>query len=161
MSAKRPEESMVVMTHMVLPEDTNPSGNTHGGVILKHIDTAGGITAMRHCRGNAVTANIERMDFLEPVFVGELVTFMACVNSVGRSSMEVGVRVEAENLFTGEVRHTNSAYLTFVHLDEKGRPASVPELLLETEAAVRRDREARQRRNMREELRRAERRGHE
>lgn len=158
MSAKDPSESMVLMTHMVLPEDTNPSGNTHGGVILKHIDTAAGIAAMRHCRGNAVTANIERMDFLLPVFVGELVTFKACVNSVGRSSMEVGVRVEAENLFTGEVRHTNSAYLTFVHLDEHGKPGQVPELLLDSERAIRRDREAKQRRKMREELRRAERR---
>jgi len=156
MAGKTADESSVTMTHMVLPEDANPAGNTHGGVILKLIDTTAGIVAMRHCRGNAVTANIERMDFLQPVYVGELVVFKASLNSVGRTSMEIGVRVEAENVFTGEVRHTNSAYLTFVHLDNNGRPEAVPPLILDSEDAVRRDREARQRRQMRMDLLRAE-----
>ena len=113
-NGKSPRETEVIMTHRVLPQDANPAGNLHGGVILKHVDTAGGVVAMRHCRGNVVTASIDRMDFLAPAYVGELLTFKARLNSVGSSSMEVGVRVEAENLFTGKVRHShgygNKAY---------------------------------------------------
>lgn len=149
MQGKRPSDSAVIMTQTMLPQDANPSGNVHGGVVLKYIDTAGGAVAMRHCRSNAVTASIDRMSFLRPVFVGEMVTFKASINMVGSSSMEVGVRVEAENLFTGEVRHTSSAYLTYVSLDENHRPKSVPPLLLETDEEKRRNKEALARREMR------------
>ncbi|MFW5735331.1 MAG: acyl-CoA thioesterase [Oceanidesulfovibrio sp.] len=137
------------MTHLVLPQDANPLGHGHGGVILKHIDTAAGMVAMRHVRGNAVTASIDRVDFIRPVFVGELVHLKANLNGVGKTSMEVGVRVEAENLSTGEVRYTNSAYLTFVALTEDGKPLEVPPLIPETDEDVRRQDEAAERRRMR------------
>ncbi|TVM16459.1 acyl-CoA thioesterase [Oceanidesulfovibrio indonesiensis] len=137
------------MTHLVLPQDANPLGHGHGGVILKHIDTAAGMVAMRHVRGNAVTASIDRVDFIRPVFVGELVHLKANLNGVGKTSMEVGVRVEAENLTTGEVRYTNSAYLTFVALTVDGKPSEVPPLIPETEEDVRRQHEAAERRRMR------------
>ncbi|WP_414652927.1 acyl-CoA thioesterase [Humidesulfovibrio sp.] len=146
---KTAAESAVTMSHQVLPHDANPAGNVHGGVILKHIDTAAGVVAMRHVRGWAVTASIDRMDFLKPVFVGELVTLKASLNMVGRTSMEIGVRVEAENLLTGEVRHTNSAYLTFVALDEHGNPRPAPPLILKGEVAERRYRQALRRRELR------------
>lgn len=146
---KTAAESAVTMTHQVLPHDANPAGNVHGGVILKHIDTAAGVVAMRHVRGWAVTASIDRMDFLKPVFVGELVIIKASLNMVGRTSMEIGVRVEAENLLTGEVRHTNSAYLTFVALDDHGCPKPAPPLVIEGETARRRLHEALRRRELR------------
>jgi len=144
------------MTHLVLPQDANPAGNLHGGVILKHIDTAGGVVAKKHSRTNVVTASIDRMAFKLPAYMGELLTFKASVNHVGTSSMEIGVRVEAEDLQTGEVRHTNSAYLTYVALNEDGRPTSVPPLKLETETAKRRYKEAELRRELRKKERELE-----
>lgn len=149
MNGKTSKETAVTLSQRVLPQDANPAGNVHGGVILKYIDTAAGTVAMRHSRTNTVTASIDRMDFLAPVFVGELVTFKACINYVGTTSMEVGVRVEAENLRTGEVRYTNSAYLTFVALDDDGRPTPIAPLILETEVEERRWREAKERRKAR------------
>jgi acyl-CoA hydrolase len=116
---------------------------------MRLIDTAAGAVAVRHARSNVVTASIDRLDFIRPAFIGDLVTFRACLNYVGRTSVEVGVRVEAENLITGDVRHTASAYLTFVALDRNGRPLAVPQLILETEDDVRRNGEARARREMR------------
>lgn len=154
--AKSPRETEVVMTHRVLPQDTNAAGNLHGGVILKHVDTAGGVVAMRHSQGNAVTASIERMDFLAPAFVGELLTFKARLNHVGRTSMAVGVRVEAENLFTGETRHTNTAYLTYVAMGPDHRPREVPEMILESEEDERRFREGEERKKARIEALRRE-----
>lgn len=149
MEGKTKAVSSITLAQRLLPQDANPAGNVHGGVILKYIDTAAGTVAMRHARTNAVTASIDRMDFLRPVFVGELVTIKASLNYVGTTSMEVGVRVEAENLLTGEVRYTNSAYLTFVALDENGKPTQVPPLILESENDMRRWREAEQRREIR------------
>jgi acyl-CoA hydrolase len=133
----------------MLPQDANPAGNIFGGVILKYIDLAAATAAMRHARQAVVTASIDRMDFLLPAHVGELVLFQACVNHVGRSSMEVGVRVEAEDLLTGERRHTGSAYVTFVVIDESRKPAPAPALLLETDEERRRFKEAEERRKMR------------
>lgn len=156
MEPKSAKESEVVMTHLVLPQDANPAGNLHGGVILKHIDTAGGVVAKKHSRTNIVTASIDRMAFKEPAYMGELLTFKASLNHVGRSSMEIGVRVEAENLSTGEVRHTNSAYLTYVALDENARPTAVPPLKVEGETAERRFKEAELRRQMRQKERELE-----
>jgi len=149
MKAKTAAESEVIMTHLVLPQDANPAGNLHGGVILKHVDTTGGVVAKRHSRHNTVTVSIDRMAFKQPAYMGELLTFKASLNHVGRTSMEIGVRVEAENLRTGEVRHTNSAYLTYVALDDNGKPTEVPPLKLETETAKRRYAEAELRREMR------------
>jgi uncharacterized protein (TIGR00369 family) len=134
----------------MFPPDANPAGNVHGGVIMRHIDTAGGVVAIRHARGNAVTASVDRLDFLAPVFVGDLVIVKASLNMVGKTSMEAGVRVEAENLFTGDVRHCASAYITYVALDKKGKPTEIPELVLETEEEKRRNTEAQARRTMRQ-----------
>jgi uncharacterized protein (TIGR00369 family) len=156
MQEKRCEESRVVIAVQMNPEDANPVGNVHGGVIMKHIDTAAGVVAFRHSRRNSVTASIDRLDFHSPVYVGDLLILKASLNWVGRSSMEVGVRVEAENLLTGEVRHTASAYLTFVSLDKKGKPAEVPALILENDEDNRRWCEALQRRETRLEQRRRE-----
>jgi uncharacterized protein (TIGR00369 family) len=159
LNGKTATQSAVTMTHQVLPEDANPAGNVHGGVILKFIDTAAGVVAMRHVRGWAVTASIDRMDFLRPVYVGELVILKASLNMVGRTSMEIGVRVEAENLLTGEVRHTNSAYLTFVALDAQGCPRPAPPLIINGEEAERRHRQAMRRRELRRQAIAEERRG--
>lgn len=135
---RRVAESQITMSQMMLPGDANPSGNVHGGVIMKLVDTAAGVCATRHIRGRTVTARIDSMSFLQPVYVGDLVTLKASVNAVGRTSLEVGVRVESENLITGEVRHVSSAYLVFVALDEYGRPSTVPPLVGETDEERRR-----------------------
>ena len=149
MEGKRVKDSCVTISYVMMPEDANPAGNVHGGIIMKHIDMTGGVAAMRHARCNVVTASIDSLIFHYPVFVGDLVTLKASLNLAARSSMEVGVRVETENLFTGEVRHTASAYLTFVALDRNGRPTAVPQLILETEDDHRRNRQATDRRAVR------------
>jgi len=146
---KRVGDSSVIIAQVMIPQDANPAGNVHGGVIMKLIDTAAAVAASRHARCNTVTASIDRLDFHHAVFVGDLLFFKAGLNMVGRTSMEVGVRVEAENIITGEVRHTASAYLTFVALDEKGRPREVPPLIIETEEEIRRNREAAKRKEIR------------
>ena len=146
MTGKTVKETAVVMTQHMSQQDVNVAGNVHGGVIMKLIDTAGGIVAVRHARANAVTASIDRLDFHSPVFVGNLVTLKASLNFVGRTSMEVGVRVEAENILTGVVRHTASAYLTYVALGPDGHPIPLPPLVLETEKEKRRNRQAQERR---------------
>ncbi|SDB36440.1 Acyl-CoA hydrolase [Desulfonatronum thiosulfatophilum] len=143
-----PETSITIAIQM-LPQDANPYGSIHGGIIMKHIDTAAGIVAIRHVRGNAVTASIDRLDFHYPAYVGDLLMLKASINLVGRSSMEVGVRVEAENLLTGEVRHTASAYLTFVALDKKGRPTLARPYHPTTPEQIHRHEEAKIRRKMR------------
>ena len=142
MQSKTVAETALVMSQAMGPQDINPAGNVHGGVIMRLIDTAAGVVAIRHCRTNAVTASIDRLDFLYPAFSGDLVTFKASLNFAGKTSMEIGVRVESENIFTGEVRHTASAYLTYVALDEKGQPTLVPELILKTDEDRERNRDA-------------------
>jgi uncharacterized protein (TIGR00369 family) len=149
MKEKRVQESSVIMAQQMNPQDANPAGNVHGGVIMKLIDTAAGAVAIRHARSNAVTASIDRLDFFHPVFVGDFVTLRASLNFVGRTSMEVGVRVESENLLTGERRHTSTAYLTYVALDGQGQPLPLPPMILETEEEKRRNREAKVRRETR------------
>ncbi len=149
MEGKRVKDSSVTIAQMMIPQDANPAGNIHGGVIVKLIDTAAGVAASRHARSNVVTASIDRLDFHHPVFIGDLLFFRASLNFVGRTSMEIGVRVEAENLLTGEVRHTASAYLTYVALDTGSRPRPVPPLILETDEELRRNREATMRREAR------------
>jgi uncharacterized protein (TIGR00369 family) len=156
MEGKRTSESSIVMAQQMNPQDANPAGNVHGGVIMKLIDTAAGVVAMRHSRSNAVTASIDRLDFHDPVFIGDVLTLKSSLNLVGKTSMEVGVRVEAENLRTGEIRRTASAYLTYVALDENGRPLEIPPLILETEDEMRRNCEAKARRDMRIRERRKE-----
>ena len=156
MNDKTVRETSVTMAQVMLPQDANPAGNVHGGVIMKLIDTAAAVVAGRHARANAVTASIDRLDFLGPVFVGDLLFLKASMNMAGKTSMELGVRVEAENLVSGEVRHTSSAYLTFVALDENGKPRPVPVLLHETDDERRRNQEALMRRKMRLDLRLAQ-----
>ena len=148
-------KSRVEMAQVMLPADANQAGNVHGGSIMKLIDTAAGIAALRHCRTNIVTASMDRLAFHEPVFIGELVILRASINYVGKTSLEVGVRVEAENLMTGEVRHTNSAYLTMVSLDKHRKPTAVPKIIPETEDEQRRFEEGRMRAQRRKELRRS------
>ncbi len=149
MKAKRVADSSAVFSYLMLPQDANPAGNVHGGVVMKQIDSAAGVVAARHARSFVVTASIDRLDFHSPVYIGNLLTLKASVNIVGRTSMEVGVRVEAEDLRTGEVRHTASAYLTLVALGQDGRPVEVPPLIIETEAEKRRNRESAARRKAR------------
>jgi uncharacterized protein (TIGR00369 family) len=149
MKEKRVQESSIIMAQQMNPQDANPAGNVHGGVIMKLIDTAAGAVAIRHARSNAVTASIDRLDFFHPVFVGDFVTLRASLNFVGRTSMEVGVRVESENLMTGERRHTSTAYLTYVALDGHGQPLPLPPMILETDEEKRRNREAKVRRETR------------
>jgi acyl-CoA hydrolase len=129
--------------------EANLAGNVHGGVIMYLCDEVAGIAAVRHCGGQVVTVAMDRMTFLHPVYVGHLVTVKATVNAAWHSSMEVGVRVEAENIRSGEVTHTSTAYLTMVALDEEGRPAPVPAIEPETPDEERRAREAQLRRDNR------------
>lgn len=149
MEGKTVRESLVALSHVMLPQDANIAGNVHGGVIMKHVDTAAGLVAARHARSNCVTASIDRLDFHHPVFVGNLLTLRASINFVGRTSMEIGVRAETEDVITGQIRHTASAYLTFVALDGNRRPKEVPPLILESQDEIRRNREARARRETR------------
>lgn len=149
MNAKPVTESSLFIVQQMTQNDANLAGNVHGGIIMKQIDTAAGIVAARHASSNVVTASIDRLDFFNPVYVGDLLKVNACINYVGTSSMEIGARVEAENFLTGEVRHTASAYLTFVALGSKGKPVDVPPLELKTEEEKRRHKEAEQRRKIR------------
>jgi acyl-CoA hydrolase len=128
------------------PTDANSAGFVHGGTVMRYCDEAAGLAAVRHAGLRCVTAGMDRMTFLEPVHIGEVVSFKATVNAAWRTSMEVGVRVEAEDPRTGTVRHTTTAYLTMVALDDDGAPTEVPPLVPETEAERRREREAQLRR---------------
>src|SRR4051812_18863471 len=121
--------------------DANSAGFIHGGIVMKLVDEAAGIAAVKHSRCRVVTAAVGSMPFPQPIHVGELVTLSASVNAAWRTSMEIGVRVEAENPRTGEVRHTNSAYLTMVALDDHGLPTPVPPLAPESADEERRQRE--------------------
>ncbi len=141
--------SSVIISKVMLPGDANPAGIVHGGVIMKEIDNAAGVVAVRHTRKICVTASIDRLDFHKPSFIGNLVTVKASVNMVGTTSMEIGVRVETEDLMSGTVTHLASAYLTFVALDENKRPVAVLPLDLVTDEDRRRNREAMARRALR------------
>ena len=147
--AKTVAGSKTVMSRTMLPSDANPYGNVHGGEVMKLIDAVAGAAATRHARARVVTARIDQLSFLAPVYVGHLVTAKASVNHVGRTSMEVGVRVEAEDMLTGNVVHVASAYLVFVATDEHGRPVSLPPLLAETDEERRRMKAAETRRSLR------------
>jgi acyl-CoA hydrolase len=150
--AKRIRDSRVSIGQVMLPTDANPHGNVQGGVIMKLVDEAGAIAAVRHSRRNVVTVAVDSMSFLSPIYVGNLVTLTASLSYVGRTSMEVEVLVQAEDPLTGEKTHTNSAYVVYVALDESGRPCEVPALLAETEEE--RERIARGKERQAERLRR-------
>ena len=146
---RKVSESKTVMTEMVLPQHTNALGSVFGGVIMSWIDICGAITAQRHARLPVVTASIDYLQFVKPVMIGWTVNLKASVNYVGKTSMEVGVRIDAENPRTGETFHTASAYLSFVALDEKRNPLQVDALILETEDERRRNGDAKKRREAR------------
>lgn len=148
--AGRPvSESRVEMVELMFPNDANPAGTVMGGRVMHLIDVAAAIAASRHARTLCVTASVDHIDFRAPVKVGDLLILKASVNHVGTTSMEIGVRVEVENRRTGERRHTSSAYLTFVALDEHRRPVTVAPVIPETPDDERRGREARRRRQIR------------
>jgi len=149
-------ESQHETSELMMPQNANLLGHVFGGVILGMMDKTAAISAFRHARSACVTASIDRVDFREPIHVGDLVVMKASVNFAGRTSMEVGVHVEAEDLITGRRRHTNSAYLTFVAVDRNGRPIEVPPLVPETPEEVRRYAAAQERRRRRLEERAAE-----
>lgn len=147
--SKSPRESLTTMVRIMMPMDANNSGNVFGGAILRLIDEVGSVVALKHARTNVVTASVDRMDFHSPVYIGDMLRLNASINFVHRTSMEVGVRVEAENPFTGEVRHTGTSFLTYVGLDQKRKPTPVPALKLETDEDKRRWAEAQERRKAR------------
>jgi len=148
-SRRNVSESKAVLARVMMPQDANMSGNVFGGTILKMVDEIAFVSATRHARTNVVTASLDKMDFHSPVHIGDLVSLHSIVNAAWHSSMEVGVKVMAENVRTGEVRHTGSSYLTVVALDTDGKPTEVPELILETDEDARRNREANERRRRR------------
>lgn len=141
MTPKPVSASSAEFTHLVLPPDTNALGTIFGGRIMEWVDIAASIVSSRHCRKVVVTASMDALHFLAPVKVGDIVILKAAVNFTHRTSMEIGVRIESENPLTGERRHTSSAYLTFVGLDENGKSTEVPPILPQTEDEKRRFRE--------------------
>jgi uncharacterized protein (TIGR00369 family) len=149
LAGKRASESQRELSQQMMPSDANPLGNVHGGQIMKLIDEAGALAAMRHARRPVVTITMDSVSFLSPVRVGHLLTLRGSVNWVGKTSLEVGVRVEAENPITGEIMHTNSAYAVYVALDDLGKPCSVPPLILENDEDRRRWDEAEARQQIR------------
>lgn len=146
MDAKPASDSRSQLVRWMGVLDANTAGNVHGGTVMKLCDEAAALAAIKHCRQRVVTAAMDRMAFLYPIRVGDLVTLSATVNAAWRTSMEVGVRVEAENPRSGELRHTNTAYLTMVALDDDGNPTAVPGLLPADGEDQRRTREAEMRR---------------
>lgn len=133
MEGKRVSESRVTLTQVMNVTDANVLGNVHGGLLMKVSDEAGGIAAARHACRPVVTVTVDSMTFYSPVHIGNLVTFSAEVTWAGRTSMETRVVVAAENVLTGEITHTNSAYFVYVALGEDGRPTPVPPLICETD----------------------------
>ena len=131
-------ETQHASSSLMMPADENSLGHVFGGAILALIDKTGAVCAIRHARHSCVTVSVDRVDFREPILVGELVHVLASVNWVGRTSIEVGVRIEAENMLTGVRRHTNSCYITYVALGRDGKPTEVPDLVRETPGEERR-----------------------
>jgi acyl-CoA hydrolase len=144
-----PRESESVISELMMPHHANLMGNVFGGVLLALVDKVAAVAAIRHARRQCVTVSVDKVDFREPIKVGELVTAYARVNYAGRTSMEVGVKVIAENVLSGDRRHTNSCYLTYVALDDQGKPTAVPPIIPETDDEKRRYTRAQQRRTNR------------
>ena len=146
MQSKHPRDSETVMSELMMPQHANIMGNVFGGVILSLVDRVAAVCAIRHAGKQCVTVSVDKVDFKEPIHVGELVTAYARVNFAGRTSMEVGVKVIAEDVLSGERRHTNSCYVTNVALDDRGVPTDVPPIVPETADEKRRyDRAAKRR----------------
>ena len=145
---KTVEDSQVVISELMLPSHSNFNGKIHGGYILSLLDQIAFACASKHSRAYCVTASVDTVDFLKPIEIGELVTMKASVNYVGRSSMVIGIRVEAENIQTGVIKHCNSSYFTMVAKNDKGDTVSVPGLILKTDNQVRRFAKSIKRKNM-------------
>ena len=139
-------ESISEYSEFALPNDANTLGNVLGGKVMHLVDLAAALAAVRHSRCSVVTASVDHMSFLHPIHIGQLIVLRSSVNRVFRTSMEVGVRVEVENLKSGEIKHTSSAYLTFVALDKSGQRLPIPPVIPETEEQKRRYLEAEERR---------------
>ncbi|MDQ0455453.1 acyl-CoA thioesterase [Rhizobium paknamense] len=146
------DPSQLEMVVLMTPDMANFSGKVHGGALLNILDRVAYSCASRFSQHYAVTLSVDQVMFRQPIHVGELVTFRASVNYAGRTSMEIGIRVEAENIRTGERRHTNSCYFTMVAVDEQGKPIAVPPLALDTETKRRREQAAKARRELRHEI---------
>jgi acyl-CoA hydrolase len=144
--ARPASESHSILVRWMGVTDANTAGFVHGGTVMKLCDEVAGLAAIKHSRCRVVTAGADRMAFIHPVHIGDLLHLRGMVNAAWRTSMEVGVRVEAENPKTGEIRHTNSAYFTMVAVDDDGRPVEVPALVTESEVERRREQEAQLRR---------------
>lgn len=151
--SKTPSETSVEMREMVMPHHTNPQNTVFGGTVMSWIDIAAAMVAARHCGRPVVTAHIDDIDFIAPIKVGYHVLVQASLNYVGKTSMIVGVKVTSENPYTGESRTTTTAYLTFVALDDLGRPVTVPGLTPETPDEIRRFENAKKRVEMKKEIR--------
>ncbi len=147
---KKVSDSEMTTARLMMPTDANVIGNVFGGSIMKYMDEIAAIVAWRHAGRNVVTASIDRMNFYAPVYIGNLLILKAAVNYVGRTSMEIGVRIEAVDPTTRKGTHTGSCYLTYVALDEKGRPTQIPPLITTTKDEKRRLKEATTRRRLRE-----------
>lgn len=148
--AKPVADSQIVMARTMQPPEANVWGNVHGGSILRLVDEAGGAVAIRHSRSRCVTVAMDSMTFKEPVYIGDLLTISACLSYVGRTSMEVEARIEAEDLRTGIRRHAGTSYLIYVAIDDLGRPTPVPPLILRTDEERRRWKDAEERRSRRQ-----------
>lgn len=149
LTPRRAADSSVTISQLMEFTDANVAGNVHGGTIMKLVDTAAALAAIRHAGGLCVTVSVDELSFLEPVHIGEVVTLRASVNDVGTTSLECGVRVDAENPVTGRRVHASSAYLVFVAIDADGHPRPVSPLVVETDEERRRQREAKLRRQAR------------
>ncbi len=149
MESKNVKNSKIHLAQLMMPEHANPASNVHGGTIMKIIDNAALIAATRYTHSNCVTASVDKIDFITPVYVGNLVIAYASLNFTSRKSIEIGVRIEAECLLSGVRTHVASAYLTFVALDKYDKPLEVSPFIPETEEEKRRNKEAIKRREHR------------
>ena len=145
MKQKTVNNTHVIMHELVLPNDTNLLGNVLGGRVMHLMDMCAAMSAYKHARTAVVTASVDRLDFLAPVKMGEIMILKSSVNYTGKSSMELGVRIESENPKTGHVHHTSSAYLTFVSLNENGKPQKVDDIEPENDIEIRRYNEGKSR----------------
>ena len=145
MKSKSIKNSHVIMHELVLPNDTNVLGNVHGGRVMCLMDICAAMSAYKHARQPVVTASVDRLDFLAPAKKGDILILKSSVNYAHKTSMEIGVRIDAESPFTGEIRHTATAYLTFVAIDANNKPTRIPKIIPETEDEKRRYQRAKNR----------------
>ncbi len=149
---KKPSDSAIEMREIVMPHHSNAIGTIFGGTVMSWIDIAAAMCAAKHSGKNVVTAHVDDIDFLRPIKIGEHVVIKASVNYTGKTSMVIGVKVQSENPYTGEITKTTKAYLTFVALDDKGQPTAIPEIEPESEDEIRRYNNAKERRKLKLEM---------